>query len=113
MLRPLKRTDIDGVQREVALTTIVMSLEESDVLSPPRIAVFEDFEHQIQIADSTRPDAYDETLSHYVDAGDTKGEFFIDVFNAGFITDSFRLRVTDLPDAWQFKFYDNDTGMEL
>lgn len=105
--------DIDGVQREVALTTIVMSLEESDVLSPPRIAVFEDFEHQIQIADSTRPDAYDETLSHYVDAGDTKGEFFIDVFNAGFITDSFRLRVTDLPDAWQFKFYDNDTGMEL
>ena len=61
------------MQREVALSTIVLSLEESEVLSPPRIAVFEDFEHQIQIADSTRPDAYDETLSHYVDAGETKG----------------------------------------
>ena len=104
---------IDGVQREVALATIVLSLEESEVLSPPRIAVFEDFEHQIQIADSTRPDAYDETLSHYVDAGETKGEFFIDVFNAGFVTDSFRIRVTDVPISWQFKFFDNDTGMEL
>jgi|TARA_B110000879_G_scaffold49628_1_gene70031 uncharacterized membrane protein len=106
--------DTENAQNDqVAIKTIVLSIEESDVLAPPRIAVFEDFEHQIQIADSTRVDAYDETLSHYVDAGDTKGEFFVDVFNAGFITDSFRLRVTDLPDAWQFKFFDNDTGMEL
>ena len=106
--------DTENAQNDqVAIKTILLVIEESDVLSPPRIAVFEDFEHQIQIADSTRVDAYDESLSHYVDAGDTKGEFFVDVFNAGFITDSFRLRVTDLPDAWQFKFFDNDTGMEL
>ena len=106
--------DTENAQNDqVAIKTIVLSIEESDVLAPPRIAIFEDFEHQIQIADSTRIDAYDESLSHYVDAGETKGEFFVDVFNAGFITDSFRLRVTDLPDAWQFKFYDNDTGMEL
>ena len=98
---------------QVAIKTIVLSIEESEVLAPPRIAVFEDFEHQIQIADSTRLEAYDETLSHYVDAGDAKGEFFVDVFNAGFVTDSYRFRVTDFPDAWQFKFYDNDTGMEL
>ena len=98
---------------QVAIKTIVLSIEESEVLAPPRLAVFEDFEHQIQIADSTRLEAYDETLSHYVDSGDAKGEFFVDVFNAGFVTDSYRFRVTDLPDAWQFKFYDNDTGMEL
>ena len=98
---------------QVAIKTIVLTIEESDVLAPPRVSVFEDSEHQIQIADSTRPDAYDETLSHYVDAGDTKGEFYVDVINAGFITDSFRMRVTDLPDAWQYKFYDNDTGAEL
>jgi hypothetical protein len=98
---------------QVAIKTIVLTIEESDVLAPPRVSVFEDTEHQIQIADSTRPDAYDETLSHYVDSGDTKGEFFVDVINAGFITDSFRMRVTDLPDAWQYKFYDNDTGAEL
>ena len=106
--------DTENAQNDqVSIKTITLSLEESEVLAPPRISVFEDFEHQIQIADSTRPEAYDETLSHYVDAGDTKGEFFVDVFNAGFITDAFRLRVTDLPDAWQYKFYDNDTGMEL
>jgi hypothetical protein len=98
---------------QVAIKTIVLSIEESEVLAPPRLAVFEDFEHQIQIADSTRLEAYDETLSHYVDAGDAIGEFFVDVFNAGFVTDSYRFRVTDLPDAWQFKFYDNDTGIEL
>lgn len=106
--------DTENAQNDqVSIKTITLSIEESEVLAPPRISVFEDFEHQIQIADSTRPEAYDESLSHYVDAGDTKGEFFVDVFNAGFITDAFRLRVTDLPDAWQYKFYDNDTGMEL
>ena len=52
-------------------------------------------------------------MSHYVDAGDESGEFFIDIFNAGFITDSFRLRINDFPDGWQYKFYDNDTNLEL
>ena len=103
----------EGQTVEVAVETIVLDVEESDVLSPPRISVFEDDEHQKQIADSTRPEAYDEMLSHYVDSGDVSGDFFIDVFNSGFITDAFKLRVTELPDAWQYKFYDNETGLEL
>lgn len=103
----------EGQTVEVAVETIVLDVEESDVLSPPRIAVFEDDEHQKQIADSTRPEAYDELLSHYVDSGDVSGDFFIDVFNSGFITDAFKLRVTELPDAWDYRFYDNDTGLEL
>ena len=98
---------------QVSIKTTTLSLEESEVLAPPRISVFEDFEHQIQIADSTREEAYDETLSHYVDAGDESGEFFIDIFNAGFITDSFRLRINEFPDGWQYKFYDNDTNLQL
>jgi hypothetical protein len=103
----------EGQTVEVAVETIILDIEESDVLSPPRISVFEDDEHQKQIADSTRPEAYDEALSHYVDSGDISGDFFIDVFNSGFVTDAFRMRVTELPDAWQYKFYDNETGMEL
>ena len=103
----------EGQTVEVAVETIVLDVEESDVLSPPRISVFEDDEHQKQIADSTRPEAYDEMLSHYVDSGDVSGDFFIDVFNSGFITDAFKLRVTELPDAWQYRFYDNETGLEL
>jgi len=107
----------DGDQ--VSIKKITLFIEESEVIAKPRVSVFEDEEHQIQIADSTRPDTYDETLSHYVDAGDgedcvaKKGEFYVDVVNAGFVTDSFRLRVTNLPGAWQFKFFDNDTGADL
>jgi hypothetical protein len=32
---------------QVAIKTIVLTIEESDVLAPPRVSVFEDTEHQI------------------------------------------------------------------
>lgn len=104
--------DIDGTTTEVAVVEIVLDLEEVGVFAEPRISIFEDFEHQIQIVDSTRPDFYDESLSHYVDA-DEVGDFFIDVFNSGFDSDTFLIRVNALPTSWQYKFYDNDTGLEL
>jgi hypothetical protein len=101
-----------GQNEEVAIRTISLDFEEVDVFAPPRLYVYEDDEHQKQIADSTRPEAYDETLSHYVDA-DEIGDFYIDVFNTGFQTDSFKIRVLEQPDDWQFRLYDNDTGIEL
>ncbi len=104
--------DIDGTTTEVAVIEIVLDIEEVGVFAEPRISIFEDFEHQIQIVDSTRPEFYDETLSHYVDA-DEVGDFFIDVFNSGFDSDTFFIRVNAMPTSWQYKFYDNDTGLEL
>jgi hypothetical protein len=104
--------DTDGIRKEVRVQTIRLELEQVDVNAEPRVSIFEDEEQQIQIADSNRPEAYDETLSHYVDQ-DEVGTFFINVFNAGFVTDSFKIRILDLPDAWDYQFYDNDTGMEL
>jgi len=101
-----------GQDEEVAIRTITLEFEEVDVFAPPRLFVYEDDEHQKQIADSTRPDAYDETLSHYVDA-DEVGDFFLDVFNTGFQTDSFKIRILEQPDDWQYRLYDNDTGLEL
>ncbi|MDA0925488.1 MAG: hypothetical protein O3C36_02475, partial [archaeon] len=101
-----------GQTEEVAIRTISLDFEEVDVYAPPRLYVYEDDEHQKQIADSTRPEAYDQTLSHYVDA-DEIGDFFLDVFNTGFQTDSFKIRVLEQPDDWQYRFYDNDTGLEL
>jgi hypothetical protein len=101
-----------GQKEEVAIRSITLDFEEVDVFAPPRIFIYEDDEHQKQIADSTRPEAYDESLSHYVDA-DEVGDFFIDVFNTGFQTDSFKIRVLEQPDDWQYRFYDNDTGMDL
>ncbi len=101
-----------GQDEEVAIRTITLEFEEVDVFAPPRLFVYEDDEHQKQIADSTRPEAYDETLSHYVDA-DEVGDFFLDVFNTGFQTDSFKIRILEQPDDWQYRLYDNDTGLEL
>ena len=104
--------DIDGTTTEVAVVEIVLDIEDVGVFAEPRISIFEDFEHQIQIVDSTRPEFYDESLSHYVDT-DEVGDFFIDIFNSGFDSDTFLIRVNALPTSWQYKFYDNDTGLEL
>ena len=105
--------EIDGTVTEVAVVEIILNIEEVGVFAPPRVSIYEDEEHQIQIADSTRPEFYDETLSHYVDDSDLFGDFYIDIFNSGFDTDSFFIRVNEIPTSWQFIFRDNDTGLEL
>ena len=33
--------------------------------------------------------------------------------NSGFDSDTFFIRVNAMPTSWQYKFYDNDTGLEL
>ena len=106
----------DNVMEEVVVEKIVLDVEEVGVYAPPRLDVYEDEERQIQIADSNRPEAFDETISHYIDS-DTVGSgepFFIDLFNAGFDTDTYRLKVEDAPSSsWSYTFVDNDTGTDL
>ena len=97
---------------EVAVKTLYLNITEVGVYSAPRVSIYEDVEHQRQIADSTRPEAYNETISHYVDVSET-GMFYIDIFNSGFDIDNFNIRVIDFPDAWQFRLFDNETGQEL
>jgi uncharacterized membrane protein len=104
--------DDDGIPEEVALEVIVLTVEEVDVFSPPRISIYEDVEHQRQIADSNRPEAYDAKLSHYIDS-ESEGIYFVDVFNTGFDSDKFKIKVEDIPDGWQYLFSDNGTGLEL
>ena len=106
-------TNDQGQSEEVAIKTLRIDFEKVDVFAPPRISIYEDQEHQKQIADSTRPEAYDEGLSHYVDAFNGSENFYIDVFNSGFDTDSFKIRVLEQPDDWQYRFYSNVTGAEL
>jgi hypothetical protein len=102
----------DNQDEEVALEAIVLTVEEVDVYSPPRISIYEDVEHQRQIADSNRPEAYDAKLSHYIDS-ESEGIYFVDVFNTGFDSDTFKIKVEDIPDGWQYDFFDNGTGAEL
>ena len=102
----------DGIPEEVSLEVIVLTVEEVDVFSPPRISIYEDLEHQRQIADSNRPEAYDEKLSHYIDS-ESEGIYFVDVFNTGFDSDTFKIKVEDIPDGWQYLFFNNITDAEL
>ena len=51
--------------------------------------------------------------SHGGRHADEVGDFFLDVFNTGFQTDSFKIRILEQPDDWQYRLYDNDTGLEL
>lgn len=106
-------TNDQGQSEEVAIKSLRIDFEKIDVFAPPRISVYEDQEHQKQIADSTRPEAYDEGLSHYVDAFNGSENFYIDVFNSGFDTDSFKIKILEQPDDWQYRFYSNQTGAEL
>ena len=105
--------DADGVPEEVAFEVIVLTVEEVDVFAPPRISIYEDVEHQRQIADSNRPEAFDAKLSHYIDYESSGSPFYVDVFNTGFDSDTFKIKVEDIPDSWQYTFIDNGTGLPL
>ena len=38
------------------MVEIILSIEEVEIYAPPRVSIYEDEEHQIQISDSTRPE---------------------------------------------------------
>ena len=106
-------TGIVEDEERIVLEKIILDVEKVDVFEEPRLNVYEDEEHQMQIADSDRTEAFDSTLSHYIDSGEV-GEFYIDVFNAGFDTDTYRIKVEEMPSSsWMYEFYDNDTGEPL
>ena len=106
----------DNVLEEVVVEKIVLDVEEVGVFAPPRLEVFKQNSDEVlvQIADSNRPEAFDETISHYIDteASQSGESFYIDLFNAGFDADSYRLKVENAPSSsWSYTFYQgNDTA---
>jgi len=102
----------DGTEEEVQVVTIALEVEEVGVFAPPRINLYEDVEHQKEIADSSRPDSFDETVSHFVDASSV-GRFWLDILNSGFDKDEFRIKVKEVPELWDVAVYDNITSTEL
>ena len=101
-----------GSTVEVRLVSLEIDVEKVNQFGEPDIEVFEDVEQQIQIYDSDRLDFYDENMSHYVDY-DEVGDFYLKITNVGFDDDTYRLRIQEIPVAWDVKFMINGTGTEL
>lgn len=101
-----------GSTVEVRLVSLEIDVEKVNQFGEPDIEVFEDVEQQIQIYDSDRLDFYDENMSHYVDY-DEVGDFYLKITNVGFDDDTYRLRIQEIPVAWDVKFLINGTGTEL
>ncbi len=95
------------------VSQLLLDVEEIDVYSDPRISLFEDEEHQIQIADSDDASGdFDVESSNFVDF-DGIGKFYLDVRNTGFDVDEFRMKFLEVPDQWDAAFVDNETGQAI
>ncbi len=96
----------------VHTSTIELTIEEIGVHAPPRLSVYSDVEHQIQIADSVVPETFDENIPRFAE-DDTLTSFYVDIFNSGFDNDYFRMRIKEIPRGWIALFVDNTTGAEI
>ena len=95
------------------VSQLLLDVEEIDVYSDPRLSLFEDPEHQIQIADSMDLSGdFDETSSNFV-YFEGIGEFYLDIRNTGFDVDSFRMKFLEIPDQWDAAFVNNETGVSI
>jgi len=90
------------------VSQILLDVEQIDVYSDPRLSLFEDAEHQIQIGDSV-DDVFDVNASNFVDY-EGVGKFYLDVRNTGFDVDQFRMKFLETPDQWDAAFVDNNSG---
>ncbi|MAT48296.1 MAG: hypothetical protein CMA27_00520 [Euryarchaeota archaeon] len=90
------------------VSQILLDVEQIDVYSDPRLSIFEDAEHQIQIGDSLDDD-FDVNASNFVDF-EGIGNFYLDIRNTGFDVDQFRMKFLEVPDQWDAAFVNNNTG---
>ncbi|DAC50706.1 MAG TPA: hypothetical protein HA340_03170 [Candidatus Thalassarchaeaceae archaeon] len=97
---------------EVHYTTIQIELEKIGVYSPPMLSLW-DSDQENQIYNSSRPESFDVTEPQFVDDLGPPTPFYIDLFNTGFDSDSFRFEVTEKPRGTVYYFVDNQTGQMI
>ena len=100
----------DGIREEVAIDKFVIDVEIYSLYAPPASFLYD--ASKTQIFESNRPSAFDSSFANQIDF-DGVGTFYIDIENSGFETDTFRLKVEDIPYGWSYQLLDNNTGMEL
>ena len=90
-IRAVAEATIEGVQTVVHQDLLSLDLEKLEVFQPPDVSVWDE-DHEIPIANSSRPDDIDSTIPRYVEDNQFT-TFLLEIFNTGFDTDTFRVDV--------------------
>ena len=109
-IRAVAEATIEGVQTVVHQDLLSLDLEKLEVYQPPDISVWNE-DHDIPIANSSRPGDIDPTIPRYVEDNQFT-TFLLEVFNTGFDTDNFRVDILKRSKSI-IQIYDNDTGERI
>ena len=109
-IRAVAEAEVDSVLQVVDQDILQLDLEKIDVYQPPKVSIWNE-EHDVQFANSTRPDAFDQTIPRYVEYEEFT-PFILEIFNTGFDADTFRVDVLQRAKSI-IQVYDNDTGERI
>ena len=109
-IRAVAEAEVDSVLQVVDQDILQLDLEKIDVYQPPEVSFWNE-EHDVQIANSTRPDDFDQTVPRYVEYEEFT-PFLLEIFNTGFDADTFRVDVLQRAKSI-IQIYDNDTGERI
>ena len=109
-IRAVAEAEVDSVLQVVDQDILQLDLEKIDVYQPPEVSVWNE-EHDVQLANSTRPDDFDQTVPRYVEYEEFT-PFLLEIFNTGFDADTFRVDVLQRAKSI-IQIYDNDTGERI
>ena len=109
-IRAVAEATINGVQTVVHQDLLSLDLEKLEVYQPPDISVWNE-DHDIPIANSSRPGDIDPTIPRYVEDNQFT-TFLLEIFNTGFDTDNFRVDILKRSKSI-IQIYDNDTGERI
>ena len=109
-IRAVAEAEVESVLQVVHQDILQLDLDKIDVFQPPEVSVWNE-EHDVQMANSTRPDDFDQTAPRYVEYGEFT-PFLLEIFNTGFDADTFRVDVLQRAKSI-IQIYDNDTGQRI
>ena len=109
-IRAVAEAEVDSVLQVVDQDILQLDLEKIDVYQPPEVSIWNE-EHDVQMANSTRPDDFDQTVPRYTEY-DEFTPFLLEIFNTGFDADTFRVDVLKRAKSI-IQIYDNDTGERI
>ena len=109
-IRAVAEAEVESVLQVVHQDILQLDLDKIDVFQPPEVSVWNE-EHDVQMANSTRPDDFDQAAPRYVEYGEFT-PFLLEIFNTGFDADTFRVDVLQRAKSI-IQIYDNDTGQRI